>query len=232
MLNGRPLYLRGTNIQGLNALWYWQQHRLTDIILMIKAGNFNAVRSDQHVCYPEVRELLDRLGMMSEQDQPSGGNGQPVYAEQMGELPRMGRVLARVCYNNPGVVLLSFGSETYFDPSPTIEAALAVDPERIIIPISDYQHPKRVEPTVPDPSLPEALWANVVHDFHAYYGWYADGGQIWKLSKTYKPCRLVTVGEYGAEALDSYETMAQHYPAHWPKNSVGRCPCAVRKCAG
>ena len=46
LLNGRPLYLRGTNIQGLNALWYWnEQDRLTDIVLMLKAGNFNAVRS-------------------------------------------------------------------------------------------------------------------------------------------------------------------------------------------
>ena len=109
MLNGRPLYLRGTNIQGLNALWYWhEQDRLTDTILMIKAGNFNAVRSDQHVCYPEVRELLDRLGMMSEQDQPSGGNGQPVYAEQMRELPRMGRVLCAGVLQQPrrGVVVV------------------------------------------------------------------------------------------------------------------------------
>ena len=121
-----------------------------------------------------------------------------------------------MCYNNPGVVLLSFGSETYFDPLPTIDAALAVDPERIIVPISGYEYPKRTEVTIPDPNIPEALWANVVHDFHAYYGWYANGGELWMLSKTYKPCRLVTVGEYGAEALDSYETM-MNYPAHWPK---------------
>ena len=131
LLNGRPLYLRGTNIQGLNALWYWSERdRLIDTVLMLKAGNFNAVRVCQHVCFPEVRELLDRLGMMSEQDQGSGGT--PVYPEQLSQLPGTGTVLARACYNNPGVVLLSFGNETYFDPRKTIEAVLAVDPERMI----------------------------------------------------------------------------------------------------
>ncbi len=73
LLNGKPLYLRGTNIQGFNALWYWKEtDRLIDVILMLKAADFNAIRACQHVCYPEVREMLDRLGMMSEQDQGSG----------------------------------------------------------------------------------------------------------------------------------------------------------------
>ena len=27
---------------------------------------------------------------------------------------------------------------------------------------------------------------------------------------------MVTVGEYGIEALDGHETMARNYPAHWP----------------
>ena len=139
LLNGKPLYLRGTNFQGLNVPWYWgQQDRLVDMILMVKAANFNAIRSDQYVCYAEVRELLDRLGMMSQQDQGSGGGPRythktpeiggvgegpplenrgfvPGNVDQMAELPRTGTMLARACYNNPGVVLLSFGNETYFD---------------------------------------------------------------------------------------------------------------------
>ena len=27
--------------------------------------------------------------------------------------------------------------------------------------------------------------------------------------------RMITIGEYGGEALDSYETMLNHYPKHW-----------------
>ena len=206
LLNGRPLYLRGTNIQGLNALWYWSERdRLIDTVLMLKAGNFNAVRFCQHVCFPEVRELLDRLGMMSEQDQGSGGA--PVYPEQLAQLPSTGTALARACYNNPGVVLLSFANETTLDPAETIAAVLAVDPERILKPISGGSCSR---------PIPNVYWANVVHDIHDYSGWYADMGRIEKLSKPRAPGRLITVGEYGAEALDGYETML-NYPAHWPK---------------
>ena len=124
--------------------------------------------------------------------------------------------LARACYNNPGVVLLSVASETHFDPRGIVEAVRAVDPERILIPISGnmkdwgtaYDQP-------PGYSLPPECWNNVIDDFHCYYGWYSAKAQIWKFSRRRQPARLVTVGEFGAEALDAYTTMAQHYPPHF-----------------
>ena len=94
----------------------------------------------------------------------------------------------------------------------------AVDPERILVPISGnmndwgtaYDHP-------PGYSLPQECWNNVIDDFHCYNGWYQEKGEIRKFSKRRQPAaRLVTVGEYGAEALDAYETMAEHYPPHSP----------------
>ena len=215
VLNGRPLYLRGTNIQGLNALWYWNERdRLVDTIFMIKAANFNAVRSDQHVCFAEVRELLDRLGVMSEQD--NGQGTAPIHAEQLAQLPGCGTSLAGVL-QQPGRGALVVRQRNVFRPHENNRGGIGRRSRTNHGAHQRLCHPKRTEMTIPDPDLPEAFWANVVHDFHAYYGWYADGGELWKLSKTYKPCRLITVGEYGAEALDGYETMAQHYPAHWPK---------------
>ncbi len=213
LLNGRPLYLRGTNIQGLNALWYWnEQDKLLDTLLLLKAANFNAVRSCQHVCYPEVRELLDRLGIMSEQDQGSGappGN----TPEQLSQLPSTGTALARVCYNNPGVVLLSFGNETTFDPTKVIEAVLAVDAERILVPISGPLVTLKSGDDYPAKyPIPRAYWENVSNSLHTYAGWYGDVGKLWSLAHVRKPGRLITVGEYGGEALDSYETM-KRYPA-------------------
>ena len=57
LLNGQPIYLRGTNIQGLNAYAYWgQTDQLLHALLLLKAGNFNIVRSCQHVEFPEVLE--------------------------------------------------------------------------------------------------------------------------------------------------------------------------------
>jgi beta-mannosidase len=209
LLNGKPIFLRGTNIQGLNAYAYWgQKEELLHAVLLLKAGHFNAVRSCQHVEFPEVREWFDRLGMMSEQDQGGGYRGSIDMGIRRQQHIHTGTVLARQCYNNPGVVLLCFGNEHEFDAAPIVCAALAVDPQRIIKPISGrFSHSGKPW------DLPEELRANAIDDGHPYSGWY--GGivpQTWSHLVIYPPHRLVTLGEYGAEALDAYETMRDHYP--------------------
>ena len=225
LLNGQPLFLRGTNVSpSLNAFCYWrQQDKLLDAVLMVTAANFNAERACEHTHFPEVRELLDRLGVMSEQDQ-GGGHNSPAAGFTNGNTPAeiaqlacAGAALARVCYNNPGVVLLSLASETHFDPRGIVQAVRAVDPERVLVPISGnmkdwgtaYDHP-------PGYSFPRDCWNSVIDDFHCYYGWYQEKGEIWKWSRRRQPAaRLVTVGEFGGEGLDAYPTMAQHYPPHF-----------------
>jgi len=209
LLNGRPIYFRGTNIQGLNAYSYWgQTDKLLDALLLLKAGNFNAVRSCQHVELPAVREMMDRLGVMSEQDQ--GGGYQGSIDDGVRRQPHIhtGTVLARVCYNNPGVVLLCFGNEHQFDAEPIIRAALAVDPGRIIVPISGrFSHSN--EPLI----MPDDLWPNVIDDGHPYSGWYGrKQPRTWSHCDTWNLERMVLLGEFGAEALDAYETMREHYP--------------------
>jgi len=209
LLNGRPLYLRGTNIQGLNAYWYWgQTDQLLHTLLLLKAGNFNVVRSCQHVEFPEVREWMDRVGMMSEQDQGGGYRGSIDRGVRRGQHIHTGTVLARTCYNNPGVVLLTFGNEHHFDTEPILRAALAVDPERIFKPISGrFSHSSKAL------VLPADVWPNVIDDGHPYSGWYGKTApQTWSFGETWSPRRMVTLGEFGAEALDAYETMRDHYP--------------------
>ncbi|MBN2296033.1 MAG: beta galactosidase jelly roll domain-containing protein [Pirellulales bacterium] len=216
LLNGKPVFLRGSNINGFNALAYWGENdRLIDILLMLKAAGFNSVRSCQHVCFPEVLELMDRLGVMSEQDQ--GGCRGKKRDAALKQLNYCGKALARTCYNHPGVVLLSFANETNFDPTDVIREVLKVDPDRIITPISGNPHggdayPHKGKSTY---KFSDDLWANVVGNFHPYRGWYAHTGQIWKISKRLHPDRMVLVGEFGGEALDGYETMANNYPSHF-----------------
>ncbi len=213
LLNGHPLYLRGADTSAaLNAFWYWRMpDKLLDAVLMLKAGHFNALRSCEHVQFAEVRELLDRLGMMSEQDLVGAG----YCPAPMSELAELSARLTLECYNNPGVVLLTTGgSETNFDPREVVAAVLATDPERIFKPISGHMDNWGTAYDCPPgyPSLPKEAWNNVVDDFHCYTGWYSKGVGMWSLGKQYAPARLVTVGEFGAEALDSYAAM-QHYPA-------------------
>lgn len=215
LLNGRPCYLRGTNIQGLNAYAYWgQRERLIHTVLLLKAGNFNAVRACQHVQMPEVREVLDRLGMMSEQDQGGGCHGKLPDGIRRKPHIQTGRVLARVTYNNPGVVLICFGNEHRFDTEPIVRAVLEVDPQRVVKPISGRFFHKQTPL-----KLPRELLPNVIDDGHTYAGWY---GKVIPQTWGYPPPvsggdqRMVTIGEFGAEALDSYETMKTYPPQFAP----------------
>ena len=213
LLNDQPVFLRGADVSpALNALWYWHEDaKLLDAVLMMKAANFNAVRAGEHVQFAEVRELLDRLGMLCEQDAPGPG------IVPMSALAASLANLARACYNNPGVVLLSGSFETSLDPRPMIEAVRAVDRERILKPVSGnmtdwgtaYDGPAGYPALQPDD------WNTVIDDFHTYTAWYgrAKRGEMWKMARGYAPGRLVTVGEFGAEALDGYASM-QHYPAN------------------
>jgi len=215
LLNGKPCYLRGTNIHGLNAYWYWgQQDELLNALLLLKAANFNIVRVCQHTQFPEVRELLDRVGMMSGQEQGSGYRHQKNGLEPhiMKQLIDTGRVLARETYNNPGVVMLTFGNECHFDATEVVKAVLAEDPQRIVKPISGrLSHGGRGKAPLSD----EALWPNVIDDTHTYSGWYGSRNPAtWRMATPQRTGRLVTIGEYGGEALDAYETMRTGYPDH------------------
>ena len=98
-----------------------------------------------------------------------------------------------------------------------MRAALAVDPQRIFKPISGrFSHS-------PKPwDLPAELWPNAIDDGHPYSGWYGKTvPQTWSNLQIWSPRRMVTLGEFGAEALDAYETMRDHYPPQLQPAAAG-----------
>jgi hypothetical protein len=218
LLNGEPFFLRGANIQGLNALWLWaERQHLLQVLLYLKAANFAGVRACQHVCFPEVLALMDRLGVLSQQDQGCRG----LLSSEVGpQLTEAARALARETYNHPGVVLLSFANECSFDPTPQVAAALSVDPDRVLNPICGQRSGGDVSPgpgRSDFPQLPPAMWDNVITSLHPYLGWYGRVGTLWDLAQHYSPDRMILIGEYGGEALDAYATMRDHYPPYFGK---------------
>ena len=211
MLNGKPCYLRGSNINGFNAYAYWgETDKLVNAILLLKAGHFNSLRVCQHVQMPEVREMLDRLGIMTEQDQGAGGYGRLPTGIVEPHYLQATKALTRITYNNPGVVLLSLGNEDDWPTADAVRTGLAVDPQRIYVPISGrFTHSRKPW------DLPEELRNNAIDDGHPYSGWYGHRGPpTWTEAKPMGPGRMITLGEYGAEAMDSYETMLT-YPDSW-----------------
>jgi hypothetical protein len=185
---------------------------------MLKAGHFNSFRACQHVQMPEVREMLDRLGIMSQQDQGAGGyHFYPTTPRRIPHYLRASQALARVTYNNPGVVLLSLGNEGDWPTADAVRAGLEVDPQRVFVPISGrFTHSRKAW------DMPEELLPNAIDDGHPYSGWY--GGirpQTWSYASplagnTGGGGRMVMLGEFGAEALDAYETMKTYPPQFAP----------------
>ena len=239
LLDGEPLFLRGSSTQGLNALSFWKEDEtLNNVLLLLKAGNFNSIRSCQHVQPPKVRELLDRYGIMSQQDVGSRYPTRRQSPQILPELLKASKAIARVCYNNPGVVFISFANETEFNPKAMIKVALEEDSERLMIPISGHlsrirpdQYPKWVSKKYYSwhhtyiinkdawkGKIPEAMRSQVLDSIHPYWGWYPEKGRLDNWCRPQKAGRMIQVGEYGSEALDGYETMTD-YP-----NSFGKTP--------
>ncbi len=237
LLDGEPLYLRGTCIQGLNILNFWgEDEKLQNVLLLLKAANFNAVRSCQHIQIPKVRELLDRFGIMSQQDVGSRYPTRRQSPKIRPELIKASKVVARVCYNNPGVAFLSFANETEFDPTDMAKAALQEDSERLLVPISgrlnkihphqfpkwvskeyySWHHTYAINKDAWKGTLPESMRCQVLDSIHPYWGWYPEKGQLHNWCRIQVPGRMLQVGEYGSEALDGYQTM-KDYPASWGK---------------
>ena len=120
-----------------------------------------------------------------------------------------GTELARQTYNNSGVVLICFGNEHEFPTEPIVRAALAVDPQRVFKPISG-----RISHSRKPRNLPEDLRTNCIDDSHPYSGWYGNNiAQTWANLQIFPPGRMTMLGEFGAEALDAYETMRDHSPS-------------------
>ncbi len=191
--------------------------QLIDAVLLLKAGHFNAIRACQHVQMPEVREILDRLGIMSQQDQGAGGYGSLPDGIRAPHYVQATRTLTRSTYNNPGVVLLSLGNEGDWPAAEVVRAGIEIDPQRIYVPISGrFTHSGKVW------DMPAELRPNAIDDGHPYSGWY--GGikpQTWSYESPVARDkggggRMVTLGEFGAEAMDAYETMQTYPPQFAP----------------
>lgn len=238
-LNGQPVRLRGANTMGheQQCVIKGDLAQLRDDILLAKIANMNFLRLTQRPVEPEIYDLCDRLGMMTQTDLPLFGY---LRRNQFCEAVRQAAEMERLVRGHACNVLDSFINEpfpaSWGDKShrhlnrAELEiffevAARAVrleNPDRCIKPIDGDYDP-------PGPGLP---------DNHCYAGWYNGHGlDLGKLHKGYwiavKPGWLYACGEYGAEGLDDEELMRSAYPAAWlprsPADEAAWTPAAIHK---
>jgi beta-mannosidase len=191
-LNGRRIYIRGTNSYYLE-LFMSEMNRKKyqrDLDLM-KSMNVNMVRLHCHFQNPEFYELCDELGILVWQDFLEAWY--PHDREFALEAARLYDAHIRMVRNHPSVAIWATSDEEDLENYRVLTKHLAGrlfagDQERRAVVRSTGRY----------------------GDGHIYYGWY--GGNIWQYTTTEE--RFIS--ELGATALPNYETLMQFLPNHWP----------------
>jgi len=190
LLNGRRLFLRGTNI--IPTQWlagYGPEHAEKDVRL-IKEAHLNAVRVHAHVTHPAFYEACDREGVLIWQDMPLQW-GYALDDAFTQEVVRQGEALTWVLGNHPSIFLWCASNEPTHNRHTTVPAvAVALrssDPSRLVKEASDFRE-------------------------HTYPGWY------WGHLRDFLSLPAAPLpSEFGAQALPRVETLRRVLgEAAWP----------------
>jgi beta-mannosidase len=191
-LNGRRLYIRGTNSYYLELFMseMTREKYERDISLM-KSMNVNMIRLHCHFQNPEFYDLADELGIMVWQDFLEAWY--PHDAEFALAAARLYDAHIRMVRNHPSVAIWATSDEEDLENYRVLTKHLA---GRLY--------------ALDDERRPVVRSTGRYGDGHIYYGWY--GGSIWEYTTTEEKF----ISELGATALPNYETLMQFLPDHWP----------------
>ncbi len=191
-LNGRRIYIRGTNSYYLE-LFMSEINRAKYVrdLNLIKGMNVNMIRLHCHFQNPEFYDLCDELGIMVWQDFLEAWY--PHDPEFAIEAARLYDNHIRMVRNHPCVAIWATSDEEDLENYRMLTKHLA---GRL------YACDEQRRPVVRSTGR--------YGDGHIYYGWY--GGSIWQYTTTEEKF----ISELGATALPDYETLIQFLPNHWP----------------
>jgi beta-mannosidase len=191
-LNGRRIYIRGTNSYYLELFMSeMNREKYERDINLMKSMNVNMIRLHCHFQNPEFYDLTDELGILVWQDFLEAWY--PRDPEFAIEAARLYDNHIRMVRNHPSVAIWATSDEEDLENYRVLTKHLAgrlyaCDQERRAVVRSTGRY----------------------GDGHIYYGWY--GGSIWQYTTTEEKF----ISELGATALPDYETLMQFLPNHWP----------------
>ena len=191
-LNGRRLYIRGTNSYYLELFLSEMTREKYDRDLnLITSMNVNMIRLHCHFQNPEFYDRCDEIGILVWQDFLEAWY--PHDTEFALQAARLYDAHIRMVRNHPCVAIWATSDEEDLENYRVLTKHLAGrlydgDQERRAVVRSTGRY----------------------GDGHIYYGWY--GGSIWQYTTTEEKF----ISELGATALPNYETLMQFLPNHWP----------------
>ncbi|MCA0446292.1 MAG: beta-galactosidase [Bacteroidetes bacterium] len=190
-LNGKRLFLRGTNVIPDQLLSTLSNERLEAMISLMVEANINIVRVHAHVNRPEFYKTCDQKGLLVWQDFPlqwTYSDAPEFISNAVSQIKDMVRLLKNhasiafwCCHNEPGEQIKTV------DPF-LVRAVLSEDSTRIVRMASNYEE-------------------------HPYDGWY------WGNPEHYAGTPMgPMVTEFGAQALPEPDSLSKFIPANklWP----------------
>ncbi len=197
-LNGKRLFIRGTNIIPTQMLSEYTQEKAAKDIKMLIGANLNMVRIHAHVNRKELYYEADKAGIMVWQDFALQWGYETTETFMENAVSQI-KDMINLHYNRPSITFWCchnepFVSEKQLDPVLYIKAREA-DPVRYIEKASDFTQ-------------------------HYYPGWYYENTPENFYLDTVNAEKRFIISEYGAEALPCRETMDKMMDPKdlWPPN--------------
>ena len=184
-INGKKLFLRGTNLIPEQFLSELSEEKISAIVKLIKEANINIVRIHAHINRKELYEEFDKQGILVWQDfslQWTYDNSNEFINNAVRQIKDMVRQLYNYssiviwcCHNEPG-------EQTYSLDPLLFQAVKNEDSERIIRVSSNYEE-------------------------HPYNGWY------WGKKEDFASVPMgPLVTEFGAQALPNHSSLTKFIP--------------------
>ncbi len=201
MINGKRIYLRGSNIIPTQWLSGYSAERIKKDISLIKEANLNIIRIHAHVNREELYRALDEAGIMVWQDFALQW-GYETSESFMENACSQIKDMINMFYNRPSIVIWCchnepFVNERQLDPV-LFRVATGEDPVRYVMQMSDFKQ-------------------------HHYQGWYYDDNFINAASTFENAKKGMVISEYGAQALPGKENLKKMFgedgiwPPDWKK---------------
>lgn len=195
ILNGRRIFIRGTNIMPEQMLSQYSDERIRKDVLLAKKANINAFRVHAHVNRDEFYSECDKAGILVWQDFPLQW-GYSLKKNFIEKAKKQVKDMINLLYNHPSIALWCCHNEADKDNTEKLDPELAragreAEKVRLVHQTSAFEE-------------------------HAYYGWYT--GHYRQASMLPDYPMLTEFGAQGLPSAREFKNIAGNkWPPDWKK---------------
>jgi beta-mannosidase len=209
-LNGRPLFLRGTNYISSQWLSEMDPAKVAFDLELMKRANINAIRAHAHLEGEAFYAQCDEKGLLISQDFPLqwGYEDSPEFAA---EASRQALAMVRWLYNHPSIGAWILQNEPPFDADWMKWKYRDYNPEQ------NKTLSPQLARVVAEADATRWIHAYSPTNEHQWLGWYSGSWMDFA-----KPSKEAMITEYGAQALPRISSLRQIFTEAelWPKTDA------------